>query len=547
MADDGRADAPRRRGRPQRLPFDPTPFDAAELDPWPRVAWLLATTRLLGERRDDVAAPATRSAFVASLRERGIPADLTRMSRWESGQHPVPARVVLAYEAVLGLPSAGLLALVREVHRTSGRPGPPAVMVAPEEPDADGPDVETLLESALTAAEPVTGGDWLRLGLGLTRFTSVFLPRAVWSVLCARLLGEIARTSGLDQLRRYEAAVLLIQHPHGQAPMVRALGEWLMRNDVQVVTPMLALLQEIDVDAANGLMLRLLDADVAAIRDHTLGVAAVKLARGHVDAATVASLERHGVRHIGDAHHPLRVQHGLDVAAHLPSDAFESVVQAVPDRLVRSRAELAREHGELLPAKLGRALARAVSLRAQRPFLSAGGESDRMLTHLVHELLCHVHEPRRTTAGHLLAASPYRRALETALLSIADDDRDLVAQRAWDALRTLGHTAHPAVVADRAAAERRPRVAVAALAALRCSPRPLGTVQANALVRVVREHAEPASETVAHAVTALALRAPETLPRLLDHGSGPAHLGLTRAVRWWREVGSMLVDDDAER
>lgn len=501
------------------------------MDPWPRVAWLLATTRLLHPHDPG------RSAFVASLREQGITADLSRVSRWESGVVPIPGRVVLAYESVLERPSGSLLAVTRELQRTSSLRSSRVESSAYTDDARDGGlDFETLLELAVGPRPQLGGGDWLRLAVELSRYESVFIPRTSWRLLCSRLIDELARTTGLDQLRRYEAAVVLTQHPHSQQHVIRSLGEWLTRSDVQLVSPMLSLLQEIDVEAASLLAVRLLDSEVPAIRDHALTVAAAKLARGHLDPSTIGRVERHGLRHIVDTLHPMRVQNGLDVAAHLPQRAFDSVVQAVQDRLVRSRAELAREHSELIPTKLGRALARAVSIRAQRPFQHSGGEADRMLEHLVHEVLCHVHEPRRAAAAHLLAASPYARTLETALLSLTIDERDLVAIRAWDALLAMGHCSYPEVVADRVITERRPAVAAAALAALRGCSSPLEERHSTAVARVA---AEGGIDERPHAVAALGLRAPVILEGLTTEDPQ-----VVRAVRWWRDVGPALLDVD---
>src|SRR4051812_10366330 len=87
-----------RRGRPLVLPVDGSAPTDLWYEPWPRMAWVLVTSRLAGADRTLV----QREALVERLRDLGVAADLSRVSRWESGRQPVPAHVLSAYETVLG-------------------------------------------------------------------------------------------------------------------------------------------------------------------------------------------------------------------------------------------------------------------------------------------------------------------------------------------------------------------------------------------------------------------------------------------------------------
>ncbi len=70
------------------------------------MAWLLATTRLLSPATSEL----SRDAFMHQMRQHGISLDASRVSRWESGSQPVSARLLGAYESVVGLPTGTLLA-----------------------------------------------------------------------------------------------------------------------------------------------------------------------------------------------------------------------------------------------------------------------------------------------------------------------------------------------------------------------------------------------------------------------------------------------------
>ncbi|GAA4130234.1 hypothetical protein GCM10022215_43720 [Nocardioides fonticola] len=474
---------------------------------------------------------------MAGLNERGIAADLSRVSRWESGTQPVPGRVVLAYESILGLPSGSLLATARAVQRAGGgRSARPDAGVYTDDAARGAAELENLLELATSARPRMNGGDWLRLAVELSRFEYVFLPRTGWRVLCSRLIGELARTSGADQLRRYEACVVLVQHPQGQGHMVRALGEWLLHPDVQVAAPMLSLLQEIDAEAASQLVLRLLGVEVRPVRDGALSVAAAKLARSHFDPTTVVQLEAHGRRRILGAPNPALLVNALDLVAQLPPHAYDALVAEVRDPLLRSRVEQARQYAELMPTEVGRSLARSIATQTQDATSRVGSDSDRMLEHLIHELLSHVHEPRRAAAGRLIAASPYHAVVADRLLELTADDNDLVATRAWDALLTLGSPGRRDVAA-RAIAETRPHVRVGALAALRGCPAALDDAHGAAVADIARTTSAP--DIRSHALTTLGLRSPTTLEALID-----ATPEITRAVYWWQGVGSAHIDDD---
>lgn len=516
------------------MPDDPSSMRSGAVDAAARTAWLLSTCRSLSPEPD----LARRASFVTSLRDTGVSADVTRLSRWESGAQAVPARALLGYEEVLGLPTGSLLAAHRGLMRTSdpSATGPDPVQFG--DPDAAADHVAgDLMERASDPLMPMTGGDWLCLAIELTRFEMVLLPRTTWDALCDRLVNELARTTGPDRLRRYEAAVTLISHPVAQRHLMRALGEWFTEPAVQVVSPLLPLLQHVPAEQASKLVLRLLDSDSRAIGQGAVQVAATKADRGHFMGTALALLEQRAIREMLSP----QGQKGIDIldlAAHLPDTSYRRVLATVRDAQMRGRLEQARETRCLLPGDVARALSRTIAQEAQAVTPSTyATEPDQLLYRLVREVLFHVHGSRRATAAHLLSVSPYRDAVADGCLNLATGESQFVSGRAWEAVWLLGLGGGRDDVAAIATDERHAWQQRRALTGLGLSGEPLDAAEAAHI-------AGTALRTPHHGVRSAAL---------LALGSGaPSHLHQMdslppddRAVAaWWLKVGPALHDDD---
>jgi hypothetical protein len=277
------------------MPDDASTMRSPTYNAAARTSWLLATSRSCSPDP----AIASRASFVERLRAHDVSADPSRVSRWESGAQSVPAKVVLGYEKAIGLPDGLLLAAQRGLLRTSDprTPDPEPTPFGESEAASD-KLVTELIEQASDPAAPMTGSDWMRLAIEVTRFEMVLLPRSTWDLVCGRLLNEMARTTGGDRLRRYDAAITLVSHPVAQRHVSNALGSWLTHSHVQVVSPMLSLLQHVRNDGASMLVLRLLDSDARALSQGAVQVAAAKLARGHFQGAALALLEQRAIREL---------------------------------------------------------------------------------------------------------------------------------------------------------------------------------------------------------------------------------------------------------
>ena len=526
----------KRRGRPPQMPDDSSAMSEGYYDPWARTAWLLVTARSLGREP----AYAERAVFVEALREVGVAADASRVSRWESGQHPISFRALRGYEKVLGLPEGALVAANRQLVRDCDASAKLPEKVSFQERSARAPDalVTNLIDRALDTKRQVSGGDWLKLVTELEHFELVLLPTRSWAALCERLVQELARTSGVDQLRRLEALTTLITHPVGQRHVLLALGAWLTDPDVQVVSPMLSLLQQLEDPAASRLVIRLLDDDNRALSLGAVQVAACKLARGHFDAASLALLEQHAARGLV-APSSKRGADLLDLLSHLPEASFARSIGSLKDGPLRTRVLGARETHDLGGKDASRRISREVAIQVQGMTPSVySAEPDQLLQRLVRESLFHVSGNRRRLATYLLGLSPYADATASCFVTLAGSDRELLGERAWESIWMLGHGNRrkdvvALVGADHAWTQRR------ALVSLARSPQPLTVEEQDTVRRAMRSESKAVRRA---ALYATGLQAPHHLPTPLEttsHPDGPA-------IVWWRKLGPAIRDADGQ-
>ncbi len=531
---DGNGARKKRRGRPPQMPDDLTSMDEGYYDPWARTAWLLVTCRTLGRET----AYADRSVFVQALRDAGVTADLSRLSRWESGQHPITFKALRGYETVLGLPEGALVAANRQLVRDCDPAGKAPERVSFAERSDTAPDalIMGLIDKATASGDAMTGGDWLTLVTELDHFELVLLPARHWTLLCERLVQELARTTGVDQLRRFEALSTLINHPVGQRHVLHALGAWLTDDDVQVVSPMLGLLQQLEDPAASALVLKLLDSDNKALALGAIQVAACKVARGHFDGAPLAQLEQHAIRGLLVPAYK-RGADLLDLLAHLPNDSFARVVRTLKDGPLRSRVLTARETKDLAGKDASRQISRTVAtqVQAMTPAVYTA-EPDQLLQRLLRESLCHVSTNRRRLATYALGLSPYADAVADCFITLAGSDRELLGERAWESVWMLGHGSRREDVVALVDADQ-PWVQRRALVSLARSPKRL-TTHEQERIKVAMQH-ENASVRRA-ALYATGLQAPHHLPKPLGVSKSPD----APVVTWWRRLGPAIRDSD---
>lgn len=525
------APAQRRRGRPQRLPFEATPSSHAPFDVDCRLAWLLATSRLLSPSTTDL----PREAFLDKVRGQGISIDASRISRWESGQLPATHKLIEAYENVIGLPDGALWATSRLLHRSSGEDARSAAVRPAEARTSE--ELDDLFDRI--EARTATGGHWLRMTSDLAHFERVYLHRTTWTTLCTQLVGELTRSSGIAFFRRYEAACALLAHPQGGRHLTRSLGRFVLHPDVQNVAPAITLLREVSDQAAGGLVLRLMTDQNKMLRRGASGVAAAMVARGRFPRGSVEMLEAHTGVELGKRGGIARRTDALDLATQLPEASYDRVLASIPEPQVRRRLEHARETLELVPRDLARAVSEGVATYAEAATRRAAYDPDQMLRRLVRESLFHVQRERRHLASVLLAVSPYGEPAARAILELASDSDDLVAGMSWSVLRRMGHLLNRRKVADAVANESRDGIRARGLVTLGLTSGPLEDDVADLMIATARAST---TDSLRHAaVFALGMTDHERL-RLLA-AEDPA---LARSVSWWRSLGPAIHDEDVQ-
>lgn len=525
--------AARRRGRPQKLPVDPTPVTDLGVGVDQRVAWLLSTNRLLGPDPE----LARREGFLKVLKDQGVQVDNSRVSRWESGLQAVPGRVVATYERVLGVPEGALVSVAAGLRRGFGStPAPREASLRDEELTPGS------FEGMLDAAERGDAGGalWLRLAEQLHKFDRVFLRKEEWTRLCGRLVEELGVAVGPAYVRRYEAAATMLRHRAAQRPMIRAIGSFVVHPDTQVVAPVLNLLTELPDAPAGDLVLRLLASEDGNLRRAAASVAAYKVARGHLRGDALGQLESVVVGALRRAD-PLDGRLDFfDLAVHLPDESWERVSGGLRTRRAFGMVTQARATSELVPHARTVAIVAelAATAQAQTP-TQHSREPDPMLRRLLREALLHVHKPRRHHAALVIAASPYAPAVAEQCLRLTGHPNDLLAARAWTVLMRVGHGGREDKVVRRARTEERPTLRARALVNVGMACAGLPEEDATALADAVATQQRPADR---HATLfALGMQGASELKALAEHDQQD----IRRAASWWLERGPAIHDADA--
>lgn len=376
-----------RRGRPPAPVTDLPPPDGYTHNPETRIGWLLRGWRL-------VRLPGSNARkFADLLVERGVSADASRVSRWETGMVPAPIEVVEAYEDILGLPAGGLLGATTYQRRmASGRR---------DQPIGYGPDrvraerVEQVLD-VVHDGEP-TGRDWFELGMtASTLREQLVLPRSVWRRITARLVTEVGRSVGNAYIARLEGAILFTGHPGASRALVHAIGEHVTSPDNLLLTDPMSLLQEIEAPQANDLVLRLLEQPTPLVRNGAAWACASKVVRGHFSPAELLRLEA-------------TVAHAVQQQGYDEDGTFSrlrDLVEVLPGPARERVLGLAERHGvrrydvpdrDTQPTDVARAIVQAAGARR--------GSDDPMYVRLVERAIWDDHAEMRFLSAFTLKVS----------------------------------------------------------------------------------------------------------------------------------------------
>jgi hypothetical protein len=422
-----------RRGRPLHLPEDSSNLTGSTIRPESRIAWLLVTSRILADDPES----ARRETFISRLSERGIVVDAPRLSRWESGALHVPPRVLTAYEEVLGRTPGSLTAISSGLRRAFGTP-----LSGRERRGSDAvPDAEFDELLGVVSGGSATGAQWLATSTALQYYDHVFLRNDDWNRICTGLIQELATATGIGYVRRFEAAVDLLNHPSAKRHVSMALGNFVMDPDTQIVAPVLNLLAEVSDQAASDLVLRLLNSPAKHLHRAASSVAAAKIARGHFEGRALPALEEHVERRLSRGVSFDGGLDPLDLAVELPEPSWANVEGRLRDPGVQALVARARSTRELVAPRKAALLASRVAVAVQQSTPSHHAvEADMMLHRLMREALVHTHKARRHHAALLLAASAYAPAVASHCHELTSHPDDFIAARAWTVLMRVRST-----------------------------------------------------------------------------------------------------------
>lgn len=527
MAHGAESQEGRPRGRPQRLPIDEHTIDSGKIDSDKRLAWLIATNRLMAKD----SAWAIRGQFILALENEGLSVDSSRLSRWEAGTVRPSSSVLRAYEQRCGLPDSSFIAADRLTRRTAGS----RIVSDRFEGDVTAHEFDDLLER-LESERDFTGGDWLRLASGLANMETVYLHSDLWNLLCARLVNELTRSSGVALLRRYEAATQLLTHRRAPRHLMRALGEMVMHPDVQNVAPALTLLREVGAGAAADLVIRLIMGTDPLLR-RGASIAAGGLAARHAfEGESLEFLERYvcmELRRPGDVMRRLDI---LDIATQLPDGSFNRLL-ATSDARTRRRLTRVRATGELASPSTAHSVPDQMAAAAEQALGRHVHDPDQMLRRLLREALFHVQRERRHLGATLISLSPYGPPIAAAALELTRSDDEVVARTSWSILRRLGHLTGRDAVAASLNFHDHPTHLAHGMVTLGLATGPMDEDISGRLVDAVIHSSR---DGVRHAALfALGMSGHHRLHELAD-----GHDKRAASAAWWLETGPSVHDVD---
>ena len=498
-----------------------------QIDPATRVAWLLATSRLL--------APATRgigrTEFVRRMAHHDISLDPSRMSRVESGTKRAHHRMLSAYESVVEAPSGSMLALSAQLYRSRAAAG-----VQPPGNDAAVGSSEALDETfALIESREASGSHWLQLAHELTSYDRVYLHPAARESLAGQLVSEITRSSGVASLRRYAAASLFMERSRASRLMSLSVGRFVMDSDAQNVVPALNLLGEVGDEAAGRLVLRLMRGDNPLLSRGATSVAGSFQGRDSLAQERQMALETHLAQELRKPGSPMKRLDALEIATGLPDEGFERLLSVVTDTRVRQAMLRARSDHELVSHDDARSCVEAIATYAEAMAQRAAHDPDQMLRRLIRESLFHAHRERRNLAASTIAISPYAGPVADAVLKLVHDDQTL-ATMSWSMLRRFGHVLERERVSQVALTETREGLRARGLVTLGLVQGPLESACADRLLAQALDAPSPSLEHAA--VFALGMSGHSHLETLAVKGSPRQQ----RAAAWWRKVGPAIHD-----
>ncbi|GAB3851176.1 hypothetical protein GCM10028801_00220 [Nocardioides maradonensis] len=512
-----------------RLPTDGTLVPGLRIDSGARLSWLLATSRVYSE----APGPRRRTEFAAALTALGIRADRTRISRWESGAIRMPDSVVAGYEHLLGRQPGALMTVAAGVQRSLDPTALTRPLVVCLDPDR-APSRDALFERVMSGRH--TGLHWTLLAAAIETSPDLYVPQAVWTDLCERVLRELLCARNLGWIRRFEAARTLARTPAAQHAMLRAIGAEVTKPGAQAIEAVVALLAQIDQQPVTDLLLRMLTGpDGGAFRGAAWALS-LKLLHGQVGEHQTQEIAEVAARLVVRRDKTLRPE-AVSLLAAVPDEVSSDTIATFVPAAARTGLHYQIEWNESVSAREARRTATAIAQRTQASRVTTQHiEHDEMLARLIREALFHVHASRRHQASLLLSQSPYAAPLAGHLLDqIAGDPS--VADGGLMLLRYLN--------VDEDARGRlltwamhhpEPKLRVGAILALS----QLRTPMPQATQRQLADLATTADPEIVAALThSLGVVRSTELDRVAEVAEEPDR----STARWWLDLGARIDDE----
>ncbi len=494
-----------RRGRPVQMPGDQTPLRGSTVNAQARIAWLLRVSRLARYHGS------TRQ-FIDDLAAHGRDLGPTTLSRFETGQDPVPPSVVRGYEKALGMPSGGMLGMCQRIDRVFG----PALANEPKPmmSRVEWGNVASRLEECLQSGA-MTGIRWIRAAEAMTHPTGILWPPSALESVMHDLITEVMRSVGAAYISRMHAMSLLLTDPVYGLGVVDMVEQLTSAPGAQRVDGVIGVLG----DSSDPRVIRWLVRHF----DLTDGRHQWGAARGLVTAIARRALPADLAPDITRA-----IQTAASDGPRRGAPAFV-LAQRLSPQLAR---DVVRRMGEV-PASMvdgARLEAPAGLSRYRSAALNESGLDDMMLDRLLREALSPDFFERRHFALLMLMLSSYREVLaDVALDVLVGDGQPRVADSSVPCLRYLAHPGQRSGLIQLLADPRYRMTALASLAHAGGIPEDVD------LMEFVDQ------EDPAELVYVAGLSGHPDLLRLAD-SDVVTRAGASAGARWWQDAGPLITE-----
>lgn len=404
-----------RRGRPYQVPEDSTSVRGGTVNVDARVGWLLLMSRLHHHDPD----LALGDQFNAALRSVGLRADRSAVSRWESGKVTPRYSVLVAYEQALGLRSGQLTSVVNALRRGLGGEGLAAWMPILDSRSAGFHEgLDAIFDSLLDGT--ATGPEWTSLGHHVAATDAMYVHGRVWEELSRKLINQMARSVGVAYLQRLEAVRLLLEHRVAHPWLLKAVGDYLDDDAVQIINDPMGILEISTAPVAAEVILeRLFTTHSDDVFGAAVDAAAIKIQDDFYGPRQIRKIEQVVLRKLGE---PNATAAGLEELINaLPEDSQARLLAG--SRGITGHHELVEvaAHGERFSPDTTRRVSQRIAdeIRDQLP---AGNlyDDDKLTPRLIREGLFSALSNRMHFSSIALAGSPFRPYLAAALADEID-------------------------------------------------------------------------------------------------------------------------------